>query len=68
MNAVRFCKAKAICFWMRWTFIVALIAIILFASGCANMRIAGKILTPYGTIGSDGKTITIEADVRGYAK
>jgi len=37
-------------------------------SGCANLRIAGKILTPYGTIGSDGKTVTIEADVRGYAK
>ena len=64
----RFCFWKALTIWLRWIGWLALLAILLGLAGCANLRIAGKILTPYGTIGSDGKTVTIEADVRGYAK
>lgn len=47
--------------------ILALLTLALLA-GCAGLNIRGQLLTPYGTISSDGKTVTVAADTRGFAK
>lgn len=56
---------------LRWARMISLAVLIAFAlkmlCGCAQYRIAGRIATPYGSVSSDGKTITIEARA-GYAK
>lgn len=39
-----------------------------FCTGCAGYRITGGLQTDYGTITSDGKTVTILADARGIER
>jgi hypothetical protein len=41
---------------------IALIGLLL--TGCAGFRISGGIQTDYGSITSDGKSVTILADAR----
>lgn len=49
--------------------IALLVGAILWAmSGCSNYAVTAKIKTPYGSISSDGKRVTVEADTRGFAK
>lgn len=48
---------------MRQTLLILTLAALTFLPGCASLRVAGKIATPYGSIASDGKTVTIEADL-----
>ena len=36
-------------------------------TGCASLQITGRIVTPYGSVQSDGKTILLEART-GFAK
>lgn len=46
--------------------------ILLFAAGalsaCAGYTIHGRLTTPFGSVSSDGRNFTIEADTRGFAK
>jgi len=43
---------------------LVLLLTLLPLSGCSNLRVAGEIRTDYGSIRSDGKTITLVADYR----
>jgi hypothetical protein len=37
-------------------------------TACAGYTINGRLTTPFGSVSSDGRNFTIEADTRGFAK
>jgi hypothetical protein len=53
---------------MKKKLTIALALLALVISGCANYQIRGTLHTPFGSVSSDGKSLTIEADTRGFAK
>lgn len=65
MNAKCECKvSQATLRWVRAISLAILIAAaIAVLSGCETYRVAGRIATPYGSVSSDGKTVTVEARV-----
>ena len=50
---------------MKTLALILAAALTLTLSGCV---FTGQIITPYGTVSSDGKTVTVAADTRGFAK
>lgn len=47
---------------------ILLASIAVLTLAVCDYRVAGKLSTPYGSVSSDGKIITLETDTRGFAK